>query len=81
MEGHAGRPAIDPAMLMALWLYATVEGVGSARALARLCEQHDAHRWICGGVSVNAHVGLSKSRLLGVGSRFGATFSLSRPAS
>lgn len=55
IEGHAGRPAIDPAILMALWLYATVEGVGSARALARLCEQHDAYRWICGGVSVNAH--------------------------
>jgi transposase len=55
VEGHAGRPAIDPAILMGLWLYATVEGVGSARALARLCEQHDAYRWICGGVSVNAH--------------------------
>lgn len=55
VEGHAGRPAIDPAILMALWLYATVEGVGSARALARLCEQHDAYRWICGGVSVNHH--------------------------
>lgn len=55
VEGQAGRPAIDPAILMALWLYATVEGVGSARALARLCEQHDAYRWICGGVSVNAH--------------------------
>jgi len=55
VEGHAGRPAIDPAILMALWLYATVEGVGSARALERLCEQHDAYRWICGGVSVNAH--------------------------
>jgi len=32
---------------MALWLYATLEGVGSARALARLCEEHDAYRWIC----------------------------------
>src|SRR5712691_3152744 len=55
VEGHAGRPAIDPAILMALWLYATLEGVGSARALARLCEEHDAYRWICGGVSVNYH--------------------------
>ena len=55
VEGHAGRPAIDPAILMALWLYATVESVGSARALARLCEEHDAYRWICGGVSVNHH--------------------------
>ena len=55
VEGHAGRPAIDPAILMALWLYATVEGVGSARAIARLCEEHDAYRWLCGGVSVNHH--------------------------
>lgn len=55
VEGHAGRPSIDPAILMTLWLYATLEGVGSARALERLCEQHDAYRWICGGVSVNYH--------------------------
>lgn len=55
VEGHAGRPPIDPAILMALWLFATVDGVGSARAIARLCEEHDAYRWICGGVSVNYH--------------------------
>jgi len=34
---------------MALWLYATLEGVGRARGLARLCEGHDAYRWIAGG--------------------------------
>src|SRR2546422_5618680 len=50
-----GRPAIDPKVLVALWLYATSEGVGSARELARLCEQHDAYRWLCGGVRVNHH--------------------------
>jgi transposase len=55
VEGHAGRPAADPKILLALWLYATLEGVGSARALARLCGAHDAYRWICGGVSVNHH--------------------------
>ena len=55
VEGVAGRPAIDPAILTALWLYATLEGVGSARALDRLCDQHDAYRWIAGGVSVNYH--------------------------
>src|SRR3990172_7885534 len=53
VEGHAGRPPIDPKILLALWLYATLEGVGSARALARLCESHDAYRWLPGGVSVN----------------------------
>jgi transposase len=50
-----GRPATDPAMLVALWLFATSEGVGSARQLARLCERDDAYRWICGGVGVNQH--------------------------
>lgn len=55
VEGHSGRPPIDPAILAALWLYATLEGVGSARALDRLCDEHDAYRWLCGGVGVNYH--------------------------
>ncbi len=55
VEGHSGRPPIDPAILVALWLYATLEGVGSARALDRLCAEHDAYRWICGAVGVNYH--------------------------
>jgi transposase len=54
-EGRPGGPATTPRLLMALWLYATSQGVGSARALERLCEQHDAYRWLCGGVSVNHH--------------------------
>jgi transposase len=54
-DGGAGRPAIDPAILITLWLYATSEGVGSARELERLCESSDAYRWICGRVSVNHH--------------------------
>ena len=55
VQGGAGRPPIDPAILVSLWIYATAEGVGSARALARLCDEHDAYRWICGGVSVSHH--------------------------
>jgi transposase len=50
-----GHPATAPRLLLALWLYATSDGVGSARGLARLCESHDAYRWLCGGVSVNHH--------------------------
>jgi transposase len=50
-----GRRAIDPRVLFALWLYATLDGVGSGREVARLTRQHDAYRWICGGVSVNHH--------------------------
>lgn len=53
VEGQPGHPPADPRLLLALWLYATVEGVGSARALARLCAEHHAYRWLCGGVSVN----------------------------
>ena len=53
--GNAGRAAIDPRILFALWLYATLEGVGSGREVARLSLEHDAYRWICGGVSVNYH--------------------------
>jgi transposase len=56
-----GHPAITPRLLLALWIYATSQGVGSARALARLCESHDAYRWLCGGVSVN-HKTLSTFR-------------------
>ncbi len=55
VEGGPGRPPIDPKILLALWLYATIDGVGSARELDRLCTQHDAYRWLRGGVSVNYH--------------------------
>jgi transposase len=57
-----GRPATDPRILLTLWLYATADGIGSARALARLCEHHTIYRWICGGVGVN-HTMLSEFRL------------------
>ena len=55
VEGAPGRPPIDPAILVALWLYATLDGVGSARELDRLCHSEDAYRWLCGGVGVNHH--------------------------
>jgi transposase len=60
-EGEPGRPPPDPAILLALWIYAAVEGVGSARQLARLVERDVAYRWIAGGVPVNYH-GLSDFR-------------------
>ena len=53
---NSGRPAIDPHLLLALWLYATLDGVSRGRDLHRLTFEHDAYRWICGGVSVNYHV-------------------------
>ena len=51
-----GRPASDPRVLLALWLYATAEGVGSARQLDRLCREHAAYRWLRGGVPVDYHL-------------------------
>jgi transposase len=50
-----GQPATSPRLLLALWLVATSDGIGSARALERLCDSHDVYRWLCGGVSVNHH--------------------------
>jgi transposase len=61
-EHTPGQAPASPRLLLALWLFAVSQGVGSARALARLCESHDAYRWLCGGVSVNYH-GLSDFRV------------------
>ena len=55
VEGHVGRDPIDPKILVALWLFATTDGVGSARRLNRLCTEHFAYLWLCGDVSVNYH--------------------------
>lgn len=52
-EGVAGRDATDPELLVALWLYACIRGIGSARELARRCEESLPFRWLCGGVSLN----------------------------
>jgi transposase len=60
--GVVGRDSTDPRMMMALWLYATVRGIGSARELDRLCRESRPYQWLCGGVSVNYHL-LSDFRL------------------
>src|SRR3984893_15909699 len=49
-EGEPGRPPPDPAVLLGLWLYATIEGVGSARQLERLTQRDLTYRWMVGGV-------------------------------
>jgi transposase len=55
VEGGPGQAPADPRVLVTLWLYATLRGVGSARELNRLCRRDSAYRWICGGVSMNYH--------------------------
>ena len=54
VEGHPGHPPADPRIMVALWLFATLEGVGSAREIARLCDEHVGYQWLCGGVRMNA---------------------------
>ena len=55
VEGAPGRAPIDPKILLALWLYATLDAVGSARELDRLTREHQVYQWICGDVPVNYH--------------------------
>src|SRR6195256_4991841 len=52
-EGQPGHPPAAPQLMMALWLWATIDGVGSARRLDQLCRDHLVYRWLCGGVSMN----------------------------
>jgi transposase len=54
-DGAAGRDATDPRLLVALWLWAATDGVGSAREVERLCAESKPYAWLCGGVSLNHH--------------------------
>ena len=56
VEGGVGRDAVDPKILLALWMFATIEAVSSARHLARLCERDVVYEWLCGDVGVNYHL-------------------------
>lgn len=55
VEGCGGPRSADPKILLALWLYGMLEGIASARHIARLCKEHHAFIWLCGGVSINYH--------------------------
>jgi len=55
IEGSAGRPAMDPRLMISLWIYAYSEGVSSAREISRLCEFHPAYQWLTGLEPVNYH--------------------------
>jgi transposase len=56
VEGHVGRDATDPRLLVALWVFGTLKAIGSARELARLCQESLPYQWLCGGVSINYHM-------------------------
>jgi len=55
VEGYAGRPLLNPQLLISLWIYAYSQGVGSARAIERLCKHDPAYQWLTGMEVVNAH--------------------------
>lgn len=49
---RGGRPAIDPRILLVLWVYGTSQGEAHASEIARRTQTDDIYRWICGGVRV-----------------------------
>ena len=52
---EGGRPAIDPQLLISMWVYAYSQGIGSAREVARRCEYDPAFQWLTGLQEVNYH--------------------------
>jgi len=56
VAGTAGRPPVPPDLLVALWLWATLRGVASAREIERRCQTDLPWQWLCGEVSVNHHL-------------------------
>lgn len=54
-EGEAGRPAFDPRLLIALWVYAYSEGICSGRELARRLERDNVFQWLSGCMEINYH--------------------------
>lgn len=51
-EEVGGRPAVDPRILLTLWVYGSTQGEVEASEIARRVQTDDIYRWICGGVSV-----------------------------
>lgn len=55
VQGHAGAPLIPTPLLLALWLYATIEGITSSRQLTQKCSRDLPYQWLCGAAPVNYH--------------------------
>ncbi len=55
VQGHAGQSALDPHLLVSLWIYAYSEGISSAREVARLCDYDPAFQWLTGLEGINHH--------------------------
>jgi transposase len=55
VDGVAGRPARDPRLLLSLWIYAYMDGIPSAREIARQCDFNPAYQWLTAATTVSAH--------------------------
>jgi transposase len=55
VDGHAGRPAWEPRLLIAVWLYGLMRGVSSARRLARESAHEPGLQWLTGLQEINHH--------------------------
>lgn len=55
VDGVAGREAIDPRLLISLWVWALSEGVSSAREIERRCQYHPVYQWLTGLEGMNYH--------------------------
>ena len=55
VEGEAGRPALDPRLMISLWIYGYSKGVSSGREISRLCDYDPAYQWLTGLEGVNHH--------------------------
>lgn len=55
MEHRAGRSAISPQLLVAMWLYAYSRGMSSARQIERESEYEPGLQWLTGMERINHH--------------------------
>ena len=55
VEGEAGRSAMDPQLMISLWIYAYSKGVSSSREIFRLSGYDPAYQWLTGMEPVNYH--------------------------
>lgn len=63
VEGEAGATPFHPGVLLKLWIFATLESVGSARELSSLLKRDNLYRWLAGGLTI-CHRVLSAFRVL-----------------
>jgi len=59
--GREGRPPYDPAMMLAVLIYAYSEGIRSSRKIAKACAEQLPFRWLTGNV-VPDHCAVARFR-------------------